>query len=223
MIGLNTAARPAQTAVPRDIGFFEWFFDPDTWTGPDGILASLVDTVILCAAVTLVAVAVAVPTAALLAHLRRAEVSSTWLVSISRAVPTFAIAALLVPWSLERGWGFEPWPIFIALFLLAVVPIYLNTYTAIRQQPEGTVEAARALGYSERVDPHEGGVRVGLVADPRRDTRRQRSRWSRPNRSGHSSAATVWDAMFETGSGRTTTRSSSVGSFSSVGSPPSRD
>ena len=103
MIGAMTAARPSQTAVPRDIGFFEWFFDPDTWTGPDGILASLVDTVVLCAAVTLVAVAVSVPTAALLAHLRRAEVSSTWLVSISRAVPTFAIAALLVPWSLERG------------------------------------------------------------------------------------------------------------------------
>ena len=150
MMRMIAATLPTQTAVPRDIGFFEWFFDPDTWTGPDGIIASLLDTVILCAAVTLVAVAVAVPTAALLAHLRRAEVSSTWLVSISRAIPTFAIAALLVPWSLERGWGFEPWPIFIALFFLAVVPIYLNTYTAIRQQPEGTVEAARALGYSER-------------------------------------------------------------------------
>lgn len=141
---------PAQTAVPRDIGFFEWFFDADTWTGPDGILASLLDTVTLCAAVVAVAVVVSVPIAALLAHLRRAEVSSTWLVSISRAVPTFAIAALLVPWSLERGWGFEPWPIFIALLLLALVPIYLNTYTAIRQLPDGPVDAARALGYSER-------------------------------------------------------------------------
>jgi len=142
--------RPSQTAVPRDIGFFEWFFDADTWTGATGILDSLRDTVILCAAVTLVAVAVSVPVAAILAHLRRAEVSSTWLVSISRAVPTFAIAALLLPWSLERGWGFEPWPIFIALLSLALVPIYLNTYTAIRQLPEGPVDAARALGYSER-------------------------------------------------------------------------
>jgi len=141
---------PSQTAVPRDIGFFEWLFDPDTWTGETGILVSLRDTVMLCAAVTLVAVIVAVPTAAVLAHFRRAEVSSTWVVSISRAVPTFAIAALLVPWSLERGWGFEPWPIFIALLLLALVPIYLNTYTAIRQLPDGPVDAARALGYGER-------------------------------------------------------------------------
>lgn len=141
--------RPAQAAVPRDIGFFEWFFAADTWTGTDGILASLLDTVILCAAATAVAALVAVPAAAVLAHLRRAEVLSTWLVSLSRAVPTFAIAALLVPWSLRQGWGFEPWPIFVALFLLAVVPIYLNTYVAIRQVPEGAVDAARALGYGE--------------------------------------------------------------------------
>lgn len=139
-----------QTAVPRDIGFFEWFFDVDTWTGPGGILASLADTVVLCAAVTIVAIAVAVPAAAILAHLGRAEVSSTWAVSLSRAIPTFAIAALLVPWSLRRGWGFEPWPIFVALFLLAVVPIYLNTYTAVRGVPPATVEASRALGYEER-------------------------------------------------------------------------
>jgi osmoprotectant transport system permease protein len=141
---------PAQTAVRRDIGFLEWFLDPDTWTGPGGIVESLVDTVILCAAATAAATLVAVPIAAVLAHYRKAQVASTWLVSLSRAVPTFAIAALLVPWSLRRGWGFEPWPIFIALFLLAVVPIYLNTYVAIREAPQGSVDAARALGYRER-------------------------------------------------------------------------
>jgi osmoprotectant transport system permease protein len=149
MIGELVGQLPEQTAVPRDIGFFEWFFDADTWTGADGIIASLRDTVVLCVAVTFVAAGVSVPIAAVLAHLRRAEVSSTWIVSISRAIPSFAIAALLVPWSLERGWGFEPWPIFIALLLLALVPIYLTTYTAIRQVPQGTVDAARALGYSE--------------------------------------------------------------------------
>jgi osmoprotectant transport system permease protein len=146
---VNSVAHPTQTAVPRDIGFFEWFFDTDTWTGDGGIIESLIDTVLLCAAATAVAAVIAVPIAAVLAHYRKAQVASTWLVSISRAVPTFAIAALLVPWSSRRGWGFEPWPIFIALFLLAVVPIYLNTYVAIRQVPEGSVDAARALGYGE--------------------------------------------------------------------------
>lgn len=139
----------AQTAVDRDIGFFDWFFASSTWTGSAGVLESLRETVIMCAAVTVVAVVLAVPPAAALAHFGKAEVSTTWAVSISRAVPTFAIAALLVPWSLRRGWGFEPWPIFVSLLLLALVPIYLNTYTAIRQVPRGAVDAARALGYAE--------------------------------------------------------------------------
>ena len=78
-----------------------------------------------------------------------AQLASAWVVNIGRAIPTFAVAGLLVPISLRAGWGFEPWPIFIALLLLALVPIYLTTYTAIRQVPDGPVYAARALGYTE--------------------------------------------------------------------------
>jgi osmoprotectant transport system permease protein len=72
------------------------------------------------------------------------------MVTLSRAVPTFAIAGLLVPISLVNGWGFEPWPVFIALLLLALPPIYLNTYTAIRGVPSATVDAASAMGFSDR-------------------------------------------------------------------------
>jgi osmoprotectant transport system permease protein len=140
----------AQAAVPRDIGVFEWLFDPDSWTGTGGILESLADTVALCAVVVAVASVTMIPLAAWLAHTRRGEVSVSWMVTLSRAIPTFAVAGLLVPISLRNGWGFEPWPIFIALLLLALPPIFLNTYTAIRQVAPGVVEAARAMGYSER-------------------------------------------------------------------------
>lgn len=140
----------AQAAVPRDIGPLEWLFDPDSWTGTNGILASAWDTVLLCAVVLAIAVAATVPLAAWLAHKRRGELSASWLVTLSRAVPTFAVAGLLVPISLRQGWGFEPWPIFIALLLLALPPIFLNTYTSIRQVEPGAVDAARAMGYSER-------------------------------------------------------------------------
>ena len=90
-----------------------------------------------------------IPLASWLAHTRRGEVSVSWMVTLSRAIPTFAVAGLLVPISLRNGWGFEPWPIFIALLLLALPPIFLNTYTAIRQVSPGVVEAARAMGYNE--------------------------------------------------------------------------
>jgi osmoprotectant transport system permease protein len=139
----------AQTAVPRDVGVFEWLFDSNSWTGTNGILVSLADTVTLCVIVVVVAIITMVPLASWLAHTRRGEVSVSWLVTLSRAIPTFAVAGLLVPISLRSGWGFEPWPIFIALLLLALPPIFLNTYTAIQQVDPGAVDAARAMGYTE--------------------------------------------------------------------------
>jgi osmoprotectant transport system permease protein len=141
---------PAQAAVPRDIGLWEWISDPDTWTGPGGILESLQETLSLCAAVIVVAIAIALPLAAWLAHIRKGELGVTWTVTLSRAVPTFAIAGLLVPISLRQGWGFEPFPIFTALLLLALPPIYLNTYTAVKEVNPGAVDAARAMGFNER-------------------------------------------------------------------------
>ena len=144
------ATRLAQAAVPRDIGLFEFLFGSEYWTGPDGILTSLWDTVVLCTVVMVVATLLSVPLATWLAHHGRGELSVTWLVTLSRAVPTFALAGLLVPISLRRGWGFEPWPIFIALLLLAIPPIYLNTYTGVKSIDRRVVDAARAMGLSER-------------------------------------------------------------------------
>jgi len=140
----------AQAALPRDITLGEWLLDPGSWTGPTGILPSLIDTLILCGAVIATAVLVAVPSAAVLAHLGRARMVSAWLVNVGRAVPTFALAALLVPISLRAGLGFEPWPIFIALTLMALPPIYLGTYTAVAGVDPAAVDAARAVGLHPR-------------------------------------------------------------------------
>lgn len=143
-------APSTQPAVPRDIGLFEWLFDPDTWTGKSGVLSSLLDTVTLSSVVIATAVISTVPLATILAHYRKGELTLTWLVTLSRAVPTFAVAGLLVPVALKQGWGFEPWPIYIALLLLALPPIYLNTYTSVRYVDQGVVDAARAMGFRER-------------------------------------------------------------------------
>ncbi len=139
----------AQVAVPRDTTLVEWLGDAATWTGSNGIFESLADTLVLVVAVIATSVLLAVPTAAYLAHKRRAELASAWVVNIGRAIPTFAIAGLLVPISLRAGYGFEPWPIFIALVLLTVPPMYLSTYTAIKQVDPAAVNAARAMGFSE--------------------------------------------------------------------------
>jgi osmoprotectant transport system permease protein len=142
----SAALTSAQAALPRDITLTEWLGDAASWTGPTGILVSLADTVRLTSAVMLIAVLIAVPSAAVLAHLGRARVLSVWLVNVGRAIPTFALAALLVPISLRAGYGFEPWPILIALTLMALPPIYLGTYTAVASVDPGAVDAARAVG-----------------------------------------------------------------------------
>ncbi len=141
-----TALPLAQAALPRDITLQEWLLDPASWSGPTGILPSLADTLTLAGAVMLTATLLAVPSAAVLAHLGRARVVSAWLVNVGRAVPTFALAALLVPVSLRAGYGFEPWPIFLALTLMALPPMYLGTYTAVSGVDRGAVDAARAVG-----------------------------------------------------------------------------
>jgi osmoprotectant transport system permease protein len=136
----------AQAAFPRDITLQGWLLEPSSWTGPTGILPSLLDTLLLCGAVVLTAVLLAIPSAAVLAHLGRGRLASAWFVNIGRAVPTFALAALLVPISLRSGYGFEPWPIFIALTLMAIPPMYLGTYTAIEGVDRAVVDAARSVG-----------------------------------------------------------------------------
>lgn len=150
MTGLGGVVVVGQAAVRRDISLGEWLLDPSTWTGANGVLASGWDTLVLCAAVVAVSVVLAVPAGAVLAHGRRAPVLSAWLVNIGRAVPPFAVAAVLVPVSLRAGFGFEPWPIFTALTLMTVPPIFVSTYVAVEEVDRGAVEAARAMGFRPR-------------------------------------------------------------------------
>ena len=149
-VALQAVPLLAQRAVRRDIGVWEWLLDGSSWRGQAGILTSLADTLVLSAGVVLVATVVGVPLAAALAHRRKGEVLATWALTLSRALPTFAVAGLLVPISLRQGWGFEPWPMFVALLLLALPPIFLNTYTGVVGVDRDTVGAARAMGFTER-------------------------------------------------------------------------
>jgi osmoprotectant transport system permease protein len=60
---------------------------------------------------------------------------------IMRAVPIIAILLLFVP---AFGIGFTP--AIIALIILGIPPILLNTYTGIRGVDPATIEAARGMG-----------------------------------------------------------------------------
>jgi osmoprotectant transport system permease protein len=114
------------------------------WSGQNSLPALTWAHVQISVAAVLVAALIAIPPAVLLGHVRRGGVVS--IVNIGRAIPSYAAMALILPFALKYGFGLGFWPTVAALFLLAVPPIFTNTYTGVRTVPEETLEAARGMG-----------------------------------------------------------------------------
>jgi osmoprotectant transport system permease protein len=120
------------------------------WWGNRGILHRTWDHLRLSGFAVFVAALLALPPAILLGHLKRGGVAAVWLVNIGRAVPSFAIIVLIIPISLQYGFGLGFWPTAVALVLLAIPPIFTNAFTGMRDVDAGTVEAARGMGMQAR-------------------------------------------------------------------------
>jgi osmoprotectant transport system permease protein len=126
-----------------------WFLSAENWTGPTGIPNRLWEHVQISAIATVVACLVALPPALWLGHKRRGGFLAVAVVNIGRAIPSFAIMALFLPISIELGLGLGFWPTLLALFALALPPIFTNTYTAVRDVDPALVEAGRGMGMTE--------------------------------------------------------------------------
>jgi len=109
------------------------------------LLVHVRDHVILSAAALAAALVIALPVAASLARAGLAR--SAWLGAIgtARVIPSLAVLALMLP---LIGIGFAP--SFVALTLLAIPPIAINTDLGLRGVPAAVREAARGLGMSEQ-------------------------------------------------------------------------
>jgi len=116
------------------------------WSGNNALQALLWAHVKLSLFAIVVAALVAIPPAVALGHVRRGGLLAVWIVNVGRAIPSFAIVALLFPISLRWGFRLGLWPTLIALVLLAVPPIFTNTYTGVRDVPPDAVDAARGMG-----------------------------------------------------------------------------
>ncbi len=130
-----------------------WFSDPGRWsfTQTSGVPYRLVEHLQVSVVATLLAVAVAVPPAMALAHRRKAEALASSIVNIGRAIPSFGLIVFFWLLASRTGWvGTQFWPLVLALFALALPPIFTNTYTAVREVDSATVEAARGMGYTEQ-------------------------------------------------------------------------
>lgn len=118
----------------------------ENWTGSRGIWSRTVAHVWISFVASLIAVAIAMPVAVALAHRRRLPVISVAVANIGRAIPSFAIIALVLPLSIRFGFGLGFWPTTVALVALGIPPIFTNTYTGIAGTPPELVEAAAGIG-----------------------------------------------------------------------------
>lgn len=130
--------------------FVDYVTLADNWWGRRGIAPRIVDHARLSASAVVAAAAVAVPPALWLGHIRRGGVLAVAVVNIGRAVPSFAVIALALPLSLRYGFGLGFWPTFVALVLLALPPIFTNTYAGVVGVDAAMVDAARGMGMHGR-------------------------------------------------------------------------
>lgn len=127
-----------------------YFSTAANWIGETGILVRTGDHLGLSLFALGVAVLLAIPPALYLGHTNRGGTFAVSVVNIGRAVPSFAIVALTLPFTIRLGLGFGLWPTFIALVALALPPLFTNTYTGVREVDAGLKEAALGMGMPPR-------------------------------------------------------------------------
>jgi osmoprotectant transport system permease protein len=125
---------------------WEYLTSDAAWSGHNGLPALTWAHIQISVVAVLIAAVLAVPAAVVLGHVRRGAFLAVSVVNIGRALPSFAIMALVLPFSLRYGFGLGFWPTIVALVLLALPPIFTNTYTGVRDAPPDAVEAGRGMG-----------------------------------------------------------------------------
>jgi osmoprotectant transport system permease protein len=130
-------------------GVIDWFADPANWQGPDGVPARSAEHLLLTGTSLLIAMFIALPLAFWLGHIGRGGALAVNLTNIGRAIPTFAVLALL---SVAIGsqtlgpYGRAALPTLIALVLFALPPLVTNTYVGMREVDRDVIETARGMG-----------------------------------------------------------------------------
>ena len=127
-----------------------WLTSPTNWEGQRGIGNRLTEHVMISVQTVSLAAAIALPAGVAIGHSHRWPGLTTGIVNIARAIPSFAVVALTLPFAIRMGLGIGYWPTFLALVLVALPPIFTNAVTGIRVVEPRTVEAARGLGMRER-------------------------------------------------------------------------
>ena len=127
---------------------FQWLTSASHWSGDNGIPARVFEHLELSVVAMAVALAIALPLGILVGHTRRGAGTSIAVTNTGRAIPSFAILVLAFIVFLHAAprlaFGFGP--TVVALTLLAIPPILVNTIVGIEGVDADVLDAARGMG-----------------------------------------------------------------------------
>ena len=128
-----------------------WLADGANWTGSAGIPARLAEHLALSGVSLALAMAVALPLGIWIGHTGRLASLAVNSANLWRALPSLALIGLVLPITaaIDPQLGFKVYPTLIAMVVLAVPPILVNTQAGITGVDRDLVEAARAMGMRE--------------------------------------------------------------------------
>lgn len=117
------------------------WFAGEPFRGVPGVPSLVVEHVVLSAAALALSMAVALPLAIWLGHLRRFETVSVNVANAFRAVPAFGL--VLLAFTLR---GFSDPSLVVVFALLGLAPIYTNAYVGVAGVGDDVRDAARGMG-----------------------------------------------------------------------------
>ncbi|CAM5390575.1 ABC transporter permease OS=Streptomyces alboniger OX=132473 GN=CP975_19705 PE=3 SV=1 [Streptomyces alboniger] len=127
------------------LNFINAFFsDSARWHGYDGIPTRLGEHVGYSLLALAIAAAIGLPVGLLTGHTGRGGNALAFIATAARALPSFGLLVLMF---VVLGLGLLP--VMIPLVVLAIPPILVTTYEAVRSVDPSPVDAARGMGMEE--------------------------------------------------------------------------
>lgn len=132
--------------------------DPVNWQGTTGIPNRIVEHLIISGLSVALATLIAVPLGLYIGHTNRGAGLAINLANIGRAVPSYAMMVIPLPFTLALApvlgysptFGLDFLPIFLAMTFLAIPPLLVSTYAGLRSVDRDLIEAGRGMGLRER-------------------------------------------------------------------------
>jgi osmoprotectant transport system permease protein len=123
---------------------FDWMNDPINWRGGDGIPARLLEHLGYSLLALLLAALVAFPLGLLIGHTRRGAFIAINASNAARSLPTLGVVILAF-----FAFGLGLTPAMVALVVLAIPSILVNTYAGLVAVDADLIDAAQGMGMTE--------------------------------------------------------------------------